>query len=139
MLFKIFKRRISDLNVLFNGHYVDVKCYYVMRFNEIPNIAYMGELDTAGAFTHAKERLGELVVSIYQHSYWDHNEQQLLANHSILILKEQRFIEFTESYCQVFYLPQHYEWTAGLLNELAAYRVIKENRIIGFTTNSQMN
>jgi hypothetical protein len=86
-----------------------------------------------------QEHFGGLVAAIYQHSYWDYNEQQLLANNTVLVLKKKKIIEFTESYCQVFYSPQEYEWSNRLLNELAAYRIVKENRIIGFATSSQMN
>jgi hypothetical protein len=139
MLFNIFNRKFRDLDVLFSGHYVDVKCYYVMRFNEIPCTGYMGELDTTLAYAHVQEHFGGLVAAIYQHSYWDYNEQQLLANNTVLVLKKKKIIEFTESYCQVFYSPQEYEWSNRLLNELAAYRIVKENRIIGFATSSQMN
>jgi len=139
MLFNIFNKKIRDLNVLFNGHYVDVKCYYVMRFNKIPCIGFIGELDTSLAYAHLKEHLRPLVVAIYQHNYYDYNEQQLVANNTIVVLKDKRIIELADNYCQVFYSPLQFEQTNQLLKELATYRIRKENRVIGFATNSNMN
>jgi hypothetical protein len=139
MLLNIFNRRIREVNALFNGHYVDIKSYYVMRFDVIPCIGYLGELDTASAFPVLEERLQSVVVSMYQHSYFDYNEGKMFANNTLFVLKEKRMIEITDSFCQVLHTPRQYGWAKDLLKELAAYKVVKENRIIGFATNHEMN
>jgi hypothetical protein len=139
MRLNIFNRRIRDVNALFNGHYVDVKSYYVMRFNVIPCIAYLGELDTASAFPVLEERLRSLVVDMYQHSYFDYHEGSMFANNTLFVLKEKRMVEITDSFCQVLHTPRQYGWGRDLLKELAAFKAVKEPRIIGFATNHDLN
>jgi hypothetical protein len=55
MLWRLFTRRINDAAALFNGHYIDVKVFYVTRFNQMPCVSFIGELNITRAFAYLNE------------------------------------------------------------------------------------
>ena len=64
MLFR-FLNRLNATTGLFNGHYVDAKALYVLRFKEIPSVTFVGELDITKAFDYILENLGTKITTIY--------------------------------------------------------------------------
>ena len=142
MFRNLFNRKLNDLNALFNGHYVDVKVLYALTHDKLPAVSFIGELDTTKAFACINEQFKRSIVTIYQHSYFDHSEQRMLFNNSIFILTKYRMIELGHNYCQVLHSNKQYRWAADLVKELSAFREIvepvKENRIVGFARRTEM-
>jgi hypothetical protein len=42
-----FLKRINANTGLFNGHFIDAKAFYVLRFNAIPCVTFIGDMDVA--------------------------------------------------------------------------------------------
>jgi hypothetical protein len=86
MFLKIFNRKIKEVNALFMGHYVDVKVLYTMLYDELPCVNFIGELDTSKAMDFINKQFKYGVKEIYQHSFFDHDKQELFFNNTIFVL-----------------------------------------------------
>jgi len=139
MWLKMFKRKINSQDGLFNGHFIDVKVLYALEFDEIGCVTFIGELDTSKAFSFINESLGSEVMSTYQHSYFDHGEQQMFFNNTIFMLRNKRLIELGSNYCQVLHTQRQYSWANGLVKSLSAFRIKSNEPVIGFVRQTANN
>src|SRR5436190_24172319 len=64
-----FLRRIKILDLLFNGHFIEVKTFYVLQFDRVPCLCFVGNVDVTRAYAHIGEGLKYEIVSVYQHAY----------------------------------------------------------------------
>lgn len=118
---------------LFNGHFIDVKALYALEFENISNISFIGELDVTKAFALINETMSADIVNIYQHSYFDHTEKNVLFNNTIFVLKDKRMIELGNNYCQVLYTSRQHDWANALIRSLSKFRVANQESAIGFS------
>ena len=144
MFRNLFGARTCDLNGLFNGHFVDVKMFYALRCNAVPCISFIGELDVTKAFAFIKERYQQQVEDIYQHAYFDHEENKMLFNNTIFVFKYQRIVELGSNYCQVLHTNKQYGWANELIKDLSQFRLVaapvkEATRIIGFARHANEN
>ena len=139
MFWRMFKKKINDLNGLFNGHFIEVKALYALEFDAISCVSFIGELDTSKAFAFINENMRSEIVSIYQHSYFDHNEQKMFFNNTVFVLTNKRMIEIGSNYCQVLHTQQQYSWANGLVNSLSQFRMKSNEPVIGFARQTANN
>ena len=139
MLWRWFNRKEANSASLFAGHFIEVKALYIQRFGALPSVSFIGELDVTKAYAFVNERLGGCIMEAYQHSYFDHKEQQLFFNNTILVLNSNRVIELGNNYCQVLHALEHYAWANEFVLELAAFRMVNNEPTIGFTRQTTMN
>lgn len=139
MFWKMFKRKINDLNGLFNGHFIEVKALFALEFDEVGCVTFIGELDTSKAFAFINENMRSEIVSTYQHSYFDHNEQKMFFNNTIFVLRDKRMIELGNNYCQVLHTQHQYSWANGLVNSLSVFRIKSNEPVIGFARQTANN
>lgn len=139
MLWKWFNRKVMDTVALFNGHFVGVKAFYALQFNTVPCVTFINELDIAEAYALINAQLKADIVSVYQHTYFDHQEQQLFFNNTIFVLRGNRMIELGKNYCQILHTTDQYGWAHRLVKELAAYRMVNKEPAIGFARQTDMN
>lgn len=121
MLKKIFYRRKYDVQGLFSDHFIEVKAFYILHFNRIPCLSFIGELDITPAFAFLTQHLKQEAVNLLQHSYYDHIEAQMFFNNSIFVLKDYRMIEVAGNYCQVLHTAHQYDWAVNTLKDLAQF------------------
>ena len=144
MLFKFLKRLNANAG-LFNGHFVDVKAFYVLEFNEVPCITFIGDMDTTKAFAFVKDIYKADIVSTYQHSYFNHDDKKVYFNNTIIVLSFKRMIEITGNYCQLLHTGEQYAWARSLANELSQFRVetavpfFKHTHVVGFAKEAEAN
>jgi len=98
MFFNLFKTKVSQVNTLFFGHYVDPKVFYVVQFNKVPCIGFIGELDTGKAFDFIQSTYRNHVSGTYQHNYFDHDKRDFFFNNTLFVLKNKRLIELGNNY-----------------------------------------
>lgn len=143
MFTRLFKRRASHPSALFNGHFLEVKAFYVAEFGTVPCVMFIGELDIGAVFSWLKERYRPQTQDIFQHSYYDHDLKESFFNNTIIVLKNNRVIELCGDYCQILHSNKQYGWARELVLELAQFRKAteqpKENRIIGFARQNGLN
>jgi hypothetical protein len=144
MIFKFLKRLNANAG-LFNGHFVEVKAFYVLEFNQVPCITFIGDMDTAKVFAFVKDIYRADIVSTYQHSYFNHDDKEVYFNNTIIVLGFKRMIEITGNYCQLLHTGDQYIWARNLANELSQFRVeapvpfFKHTHVVGFAKDAAAN
>jgi len=143
MFLKIFNRKIKEVNALFMGHYVDVKVLYAVLYDELPCVNFIGELDTSKTMDFIKNRFKYDIKEIYQHSFFDHDKQELFFNNTVFVLQGKIIIELGNNFCHVLHTKQQYNFGHKLIKELSEFRMaaVTENeiRVVGFARNNHAN
>jgi len=137
MFRKFLKKDLNNIGPLFNGHFIEVKTFYVNTFGKLPCIYFISDLDVSQAFTYIRKNCSWDIRDTWQHSYFDYDTNGLLFNNTIFLLKGNRIIELANNYAQILFPPDNYAWANKLTKDLSAYHKvvepeIKRSRIIGF-------
>ena len=139
MFWKLFKRKFNEVAGLFNGHFIEVKALYAIEFDAVSCVSFIGEIDAGKAFAFINDILRYEIVSTYQHSYFDHNEQKMFFNNTIFILTDKRMIELGNNWCQALHTPEQYNWANGIIKQLSEYRIVNKEPAIGFARQAVAN
>jgi len=141
-----FLKRINANTGLFNGHFVDAKAFYVLRFNAIPCITFISEMDLGKVFTYITESYHAMIVAAYQHAYFDHNDKNIYFNNTVIVLQNKRMIELAENYCQVLHAATDYDFARKFASELSQFRMeanispaFRHTHVVGFARDGEMN
>ncbi|HXL59001.1 MAG TPA: hypothetical protein VN958_22215, partial [Chitinophagaceae bacterium] len=101
-----FTRKIKNTDALFNGHFVDVKAFYVLQFDKVPCVCFVGDINVTKAYAHINETFGCEIITVFQHVYFEHDKLQTFFNSTIFVLTEKRMIELAKGYAQILYTPK---------------------------------
>jgi len=140
MFLKLFRRKIKNPLGLFNQYFVDVRVLYTLHFHEVPCVSFIGKIDTEQALAFFQKRYGRQVTQFLQHCYFDHENQDLAFNSTILVLPKGRIVEVAIDYCQIMHSSADYTWVRGVMKQLAKFKIEDEQpkqQVIGFAK-SQM-
>jgi hypothetical protein len=113
--------------------------FYALEFNMVPCVSFIGDLDTSKACSWIRDEFRWNIKSVYQHSFFDHTAKDMFFNNSIFVLNEKRMIELGNNYCHVLHSPGQYGWANTLILKLAEFRMVNDEKVIGFTRQSTMN
>jgi len=145
MLFR-FLKRINANAALFNGHFIDVKAFYVVKFNEVPCVTFIGDLDVTKVFAFVKETYRTDITATFQHCYFNHNDRKIYFNNTIVVLTNNRMIEIVDNYCQVLHTSNQYAWVNQLVTDLVQFRIetnvapaFRHTHVVGFAKEAEMN
>jgi hypothetical protein len=140
MFLNLFRTRLSRINTLFIGHYVESKVFYTLKFNAVPCMNFIGELESGKAFDFIRNTYHSQVKEIYQHSYFDHEKREFFFNNTLFVLRNKRMIELGNNYCQVLHTKSQYGWGQTIIQELSVFHVVADaNKVIGFARSNAMN
>ena len=139
MFWRLFRRKIGDTIGLFNGHFVDAKAFYVLEFDAVSCVTFIGDIDTSKAFKYINDTMRTDIVNVYQHSYYDHAEKQMFFNNTLFVLRSRRMIELGNNWCQVLHTREQQEWANDLINQLSAFKIVNNEPTIGFARQSVAN
>lgn len=144
MRWRLFNRRLPVTEALFDGHYINMKMFYISEFDRMPCISFVGEIDLTKAFAYISEHYRTEIVHVYQHAYFDHAGQAVMFNNTVFVLRQQRMIELAGHYCQVAHTENQYGWANHLLEALKDFRVMpvimpEPATVIGFARTQNLN
>jgi len=146
MKLTLFKTQLSYAANLFNGHFVDVKVFYTARFNTVPCVSFIGEIDITKAYDIVRNYCVNDIVDTHQHSYFNHDAQKVFFNNTVIVLSKKRMIEIAGNYCQILHTPDGYDWARWLLKELAVCRAEAQpaqstayTKVLGFAGAADLN
>ena len=138
MLLRLF-RKFKDVIGLFNGYFIEVKALYVLEFDTVSCVSFIGEVDVTQAFALISERLKNEIVTVYQRAYFDHKEKKMFFNNTIFVLTNKRMIELGNNWCQLLHTPGQHGWANAVIKELSQFRVVNDEAVIGFTRQAVAN
>ena len=141
MLRLLFERKIKEVNALLQGHYFEVKAWYLQEFDRMPCVSFIGELDTTKAYAYINEQFNNEIIAVYQHAYFEHDEKKMYFNNTVFILNNNRILELGNNYCQVLHTNKQYSWANELIRNLSEFRMKteKERAVIGFARQAATN
>ena len=139
MFRKLFSRNTTDLAALVQGHFIEVKALYALQFDAVPCVSFIGELDMTLVLEFMNSHYIGVVKSVYEHAYFDHATQQMLFNNKIVVLNGKRMVELGTNYVQVLHTPFQYNWAHSLIKELAHFRLVPHEPVIGFARAASVN
>ena len=144
-MFNFFKR-IYIKGEIFNGHFIDVKAFYVAQFNKVPCVTFIGDMDVTKIFAFIKDTYYRDIKAVYLHSYFNHDEKDVYFNNAIIVLSFERMIEIADNYCQLLHTANQYNWARTVVTELAQFRIEKNaaaayrhTHVVGFAKETTMN
>jgi len=138
MFFRLFNK-FKNVIGLFNGYFIDAKTLYVLEFDAVCCVSFVGEIDTTKAFGFINERLRTGIVTVYQHSYFDHNQKEMFFNNTIFVLANKIMIELGNNWCQVLHTPAQQGWANELIAELSQFKIVNSEAVIGFARQTVAN
>jgi hypothetical protein len=133
------------LQGLFTSNYIDTKVLFTMRFNQVPCITVITQIDVTAAYAFVIQKAGAETLNIYQSNQFDHNEGRSFFNMTIVELRNNRMVELGSNYVEVYYTPADHDWARTLIGDLAAFRIEAElaadkaPTIIGFARAMELN
>ena len=133
------RRRIANVNYLFNAQYIDPKGLFVNLFNEIPSAAYITEVSMTDAYPFLKRQLNGRIDATYQHSHYNYDNGKIEFNVTFLVLNDKMLVEIGGDYVGIYYGQSSYANAENLLKGIVAFRVDKSTTTskIGFAINSE--
>jgi hypothetical protein len=124
---------------LFNGYFIEVKILYALEFDAVCCVSFIGEIDTTKTFALINEKLKTGIVTVYQHSYFDHSEKKMFFNNTIFVLANKIMIELGNNWCQILHKPEQHEWANALIEEFSQFKIVNNGPAIGFARQTVAN
>lgn len=136
-------RRAATAGSLFNSHFLDVKVFYIVEFNRVPSVQFIGDLNVTEAYQYILETYKNDISGTYQHCYFDQAQQKNFFNTTVFVLNGDRLIELGNNYCHLLYGPESYAWTDRLVKKLAEFCISNQSsnhvQVLGFARQPEMN
>ena len=123
----LFKTRWSKVANLFMGHYLDARMLFTKLFNALPNMYFIGDINTGEAFTYINKHYRFNIKNVYQHNYYEYEKAWGLFNTTIIILDTDIIIELRNDYVMAYYGKGKYIWCEAFINEIKIFNT-KENK-----------
>ncbi len=144
MFSRLWRRRYDTALPLLQGPYLDARSVYLLEFDRLPCVGFIGELLVDPAFNLIRERYRDQTDRVLQHHWYSHDEQRAFFNVTLFVLRDQRLIELGEDYCMILHTDSQYAWAESLVSQLAAFRrpavpMDIHRPVIGFARQNDLN
>jgi len=142
--FSLFRKRVFT-NGIFVNNFIDSRVLFAQRFNQLPNVAVITQVDATQAYALISEKLDYDVIDVYQTNMFDYDESKLYFTMTIIVLANNRMIEIGNGYVEVLYGSSDYAFAQNITKDLAACRIVetvevtRTPTIIGFARTAEMN
>ena len=139
-----FTRRIKNVPPLFSGCYIDAKALYVLYFDRIPCVCFIGSAEANRAVDYITEKFRAEIVAVYQHTYFEYDKQETLFNNTLFVLTGNRIVEVAIGYVHVLYEPKTLDEVTELMKALTEFKTVAaiptyQTKVVGFARESEMN
>lgn len=144
MLSRLFRRRYETALPLVQGPYLDARSVYLIEYDRLPCVGFVGELAIEGVFNLIREQFRNQTNRVLQHHWYDHHEGRAYFNVTLFLLNNDRLIELGEDYCMILHTESQYGWAQSLMVQVAAFRreapIVEVHRpVIGFARQNDLN
>src|SRR5919107_102665 len=95
--------RTISADSVFGRRFLDSKSLYLFQFNRLPSIHFIKWINGEKAYAGFREKYAPLIVSEHQYRFYDRKRKGYEFDETILILKNNRMIEFNDGYCEILH------------------------------------
>ncbi len=133
----VFKKNWNKVQQLFIGHYVDARIMFTALHNEIPNMYFIGEMQTGKILDYVKTFCAADIKNMYQHNYYDHEAKTGFFNTTIIELRNTCIVEIGNDYAIAYYGKDKFEWVSEFIEAIKNFKQVpdKVSQPIGFMRN----
>ena len=133
------QHKLTNLNNVFDGHYIDSNTLYLFHFNELPSLHFRNRIEGEKAYEVFKMKFSHRIVKTHQYRWYNIHKKKFHFDSTIVILDNHCLMEFDQRYCQVLHnntQPEFLEEIDALLTPLRERQrrePLEINLIIGTT------
>jgi hypothetical protein len=95
--------KVVDATALFDNNPVDGRSLYLDRFNTLPNVSYIGNIDGEKAYKAFTGQFGDAIERTYQYRWYDSKEKAFRFSTTFAVMKNNCIVEFDVGYCEVLH------------------------------------
>lgn len=93
---------MMDANAVFDKHFLNSKSLYLYRFNNLPSLHFINNIEGAKAYEAFKEAFADLIVSEYQYRWYEKKKKKYQFDETFFILNNNCIVEL-EDYCRILH------------------------------------
>ena len=109
-------QKVLNTNSVFTSFFLDAKHLYLYRFNNLPSIVYLEDVDGEKALAFFKEKYAADIEDIYQYKWYKRRKKKYDYDTAFVVMKTCVIIEFDENYCEIYFNGEN----QAFVDEIAA-------------------
>jgi hypothetical protein len=110
----LYNQKVISANNVFTDSFLDAKMLYLYRFNLLPSIHYIGQIDGEKAFSMIKEKFGESIKNVHQTTWYKRKNKNFEFDKTIVIMDQNCVVELDDYYCEILHDERHPELVASI-------------------------
>jgi hypothetical protein len=95
-------QKTIDVNSVFGKRFLNNRSLYLQRFNRLPSVHFMDNIEGEKAYHLFKDTFAHLVESEYQYRWFEKKHSKYMFDETIFILKNNCIIEL-DNYCEILH------------------------------------
>ncbi|XZF15548.1 AAA family ATPase [Chitinophagaceae bacterium MMS25-I14] len=107
---------------VFSGHFVDSKSYFLYRFDKLPSVTIIRQLDYAKAYGFLKKEYGNRIVNEFHYSAINRKKTKEEKEESVIELQEGIVLEMGDGYCEFYFHNRESALLCELIKQFTSLR-----------------
>jgi SpoVK/Ycf46/Vps4 family AAA+-type ATPase len=95
-------QRTIDASTVFGQRFLNSKSLYLYRFNNLPSLHFISDLQGEKAYKAFKEAFADLIVSEYQYRWYKKEKKKYQFDETLFILRNNCIVEMKD-YCEILH------------------------------------
>lgn len=109
-------------DAIFDGSFIDNRTYFLYRYDKVPCITWVDQVDTAKVLAYIKTEYGDVIEGIYQYSQYFPKKRRTEFATTIILLRDNCLIELDGYYCTVLHTHRDYDMANALIREMSRFK-----------------
>lgn len=99
----LYQQSNINANSLFDGRHYESKMLYMYRFQTLPSIHFIGQINGEKAFHAITQKIADKIVATHQYRWFDKKKKETPFDETIVVLNNNCLLEFDEDYCEILH------------------------------------
>ncbi len=118
---QVYKPRKTG-DSLFDNYFIEPKAYYLKLYKQLPNIAYISNIDGYRIYEKIKNGDYGLVKRMYQRNYYNWQQERIEFDKTLFVLSNKMMIRLTEDWLDILFDGTDHDKANNMLQEFKAMR-----------------
>ena len=110
----LYSQKTINTNGVFDKRFLDNKILYLHKFNALPSLSYIGDIDGEKMYGVVKEKFAAEILFIKLYRWYKHEKKKYQFDKTLLVLKNNCVLEFDDNYCEVLHDGQQDDFLAEI-------------------------
>ncbi|HEU4551756.1 MAG TPA: AAA family ATPase [Chitinophaga sp.] len=116
------QQRIISADSIFSNRLLESKPFYMYRFNAIPSVNMVFNIDGRRALKAFRETFAAGIQHTYQYATLQHKQKQYECHITLMVMHHHCMVEFGETYCEILHNGQAAGFIEAVTTLLKKYR-----------------